>query len=600
MNVAELIADRRATTLTLPNGQIAWVAAERLPAIKVLFPNQLLDPVIAVPSGVRTAWETADARVAVLRGWLEVCGPITAAELADQTTFTESQVSAALEALEGEGVVLRGSFREKRGESNTDRPDARDAELTSRPSPLAPPPEWCHRRLLARIHRLTIEGLRRLIEPVDVSTYWRYLARRQGITGSDRRTGSNGLFEIIAMLQGLDLSAIAWERDILPARVENYRPEWLDELCLGGEVAWGRLYPPRVDPDKGKPMSGVTRVVPVSLFLRGDLPWLDAVGHVFNVPERKTGHVENVPHEMLNSSAEDLAALLRTRGAMFLTDLLRESRLLPAHLEDGLGELVSRGLVTADGFSGLRQLISDASRTSSRGANRGRPGLLRQRGVAGSVGRWSLWRESATLNAQPPALSSQEVIEQWAWQLLRRWGVMFKDLLARESGAPSWWELLQVYRRLEARGEIRGGRFISGVAGEQFSMSESIRQLRLLRDGSQIREPDSESQATGREFVLISAADPLNLVGVLDDQPRVPSTAAHRLVYLDGRCVGTMIADEKLLSPSLSNECRPVVVELLERGSPGARPLAASKETPAVRGHASTSAPRSAMRTRAR
>ena len=341
-------------------------------------------------------------------------------------------------------------------------------------------------------------------------------------------------------------------------------------------------------------MSGVTRVVPVSLFLRGDLPWLDAPGRTPEAESREP-QITN-----LNSSAEDLAALLRTRGAMFLTDLLRESRLLPAHVEDGLGELVSRGMVTADGFSGLRQLISDASRTSSRGANRGRPGLLRQRGVMGSAGRWSLWRDVSALSPLPAALRRDEVVEQWAWQLLRRWGVMFKDLLVRESGAPSWWELLQVYRRLEARGEIRGGRFISGVAGEQFSMSESIRQLRLLRDGSQDREPDSESQATRGEFVLISAADPLNLVGILDNQPRVPSSASHRLVYLDGHCVGTLIADEKWLSLTLSNECRPIVIELLERGRPGTRPGEASKETPAVRSHAATPASRSAMRTRAR
>ena len=644
---AELMTDLRATRLTLPNGQTAWVAAERLPAIKVLFPNQVIDPVIEAPTGVRTEWETTDARTAVLRGWLEVCGPITAVELAEQTTFTESQVSATLEALEGEGVVLRGVFRslecggstppsiqsatESDRTKNVDRHDQAESNFVSQPphsmeGGVGAPSiwvtphsrvEWCHRRLLARIHRLTIEGLRRLIEPVDVSTYWRYLARRQGITGTDRRAGSNGLFEIVAMLQGLDLPAIAWERDILPARVDNYRPEWLDELCLGGEVAWGRLYPPRVDPDKGKPMSGVTRVVPVSLFLRGDLPWLDAVGQVSNLSEAKSGQVENLPHKQLSSSSEDLAALLRTRGAMFLTDLLRESRLLPAHVEDGLGELVSRGLVTADGFSGLRQLISDASRTSSRGASRGRPGLLRQRGVMGSAGRWSLWRDVPALGAgllTPPlerpqvsrssdlrqlaetpiretcgpasggvgrpapsaALRRDEVVEQWAWQLLRRWGVMFKDLLARESSAPSWWELLQVYRRLEARGEIRGGRFISGVAGEQFSMSESIRQLRLLRDRSQGSAPDSESQAAGREFILVSAADPLNLVGVLDDQPRVPSVASHRLVYLDGRCVGTKIADDAWLSPTLTAEVRSRVEDLLQRGKAGCEPPTAA------------------------
>ncbi len=534
--VAELIADCRATTFALPNGQAAWVAAERLPAIKVLFPDAAIDPSIHAPPGVRTEWETTDARIGILRGWLEFCGPITATELAEQTTFSESQVSATLEALEGEGVVLRGTFRSL--ECDVSAPHAKV--------------EWCHRRLLARIHRLTIEGLRRAIEPVDVSTFWRYLARRQGITGVDKRAGSNGVFEVVAMLQGLDLPAVAWERDILAARVENYRPEWLDELCLGGEVAWGRLYPPRVDPDKSRPMAGVTRVVPVSLFLRGDLPWLDADG----VPSFEF----RVPSELqLSSSAEDIGELLRTRGAMFLADLLRESRLLPAHVEDGLGELVSRGVVTADGFSGLRQLISDASRTSSsRGASRRRPGLLRQRSAMGAAGRWSVWRDSATLNAQPSALSRSEVVEQWAWQLLRRWGVMFKDLLARESGAPSWWELLQVYRRLEARGEIRGGRFIVGVAGEQFSMSESIRQLRLLRDG----EPQ-------HELILISAADPLNLVGILDAQPRVPSVASHRMVYLDGRCVGTLIAEEKWLAPSLQDEFQSLVAELLERGRSG-------------------------------
>ncbi len=585
---AELATDCRATTLTLPNGQTAWVAAERLPAIKALFPVAAIDPQIEAPPGVRTEWETTDARVSILRGWLEVCGPITATELAEQTTFSESQVFATLEALEGEGVVLRGTFRGSdewrvaSGELKSETAAESSPELATRHSPLATPPEWCHRRLLARIHRLTIEGLRRLIEPVDVSTFWRYLARRQGITGADKRAGSNGVFEVIAMLQGLDLPAVAWERDVLPARVENYRPEWLDELCLGGEVAWGRLYPPRVDPDKSKPLAGVTRVVPVSLFLRGDLPWLDDVGQVSNLPERKSGQVENLPHKQLSSSAEDLASLLRTRGAMFLSDLLRESRLLPAHVEDGLGELVSRGLVTADGFSGLRQLISDASRSSSsRGASRRRPGLLRQRGALGASGRWSVWRagcgewgvgseELQASSTQPAAISNSplptphsplsrpEVVEQWAWQLLRRWGVMFKDLLARESGAPSWWELLQVYRRLEARGEIRGGRFISGVAGEQFSMSESIRQLRLLRD--------SETQG---ELILISAADPLNLVGILDDQPRVPSVASHRMVYFDGRCVGTLIAEEKWFAPSLKVELHPLVAELLERGRPG-------------------------------
>lgn len=565
----ELAGDGRAATLILSNGQPAWVSAERLPAVRVLFPNSTIEPQMEVPPGVRTDWETTEARVALLRGWIETCGPITSQELAEQTAFSESQVFAALEALEGEGVVLRGQFRTLECgvsaslstldvEAKETTPDEKTNAIRSGDESPHSKVEWCHRRLLARIHRLTIEGLRRLIEPVDISTYWRYLARRQGLLASEKRAGSNGVFEVIAMLQGLDIPAVAWERDIFPARVADYRPEWLDELCLGGEVGWGRLYPPRLDPEKGKPIASVTRVVPVSLFLRGDLPWLDAMQSVQS-PASVESPTGDSTAEQLSSMAEDLASLLRARGAMFLADLLRGSRLLPAHVEDGLGELVSRGLVTADGFAGLRQLISDLSRSpSSRGANRRRPGLLRQRATMGSAGRWSLWRDASTSNSQPAALSRGEIVEQWAWQLLRRWGVVFKDLLIRESGAPSWWELLQVYRRLEARGEIRGGRFISGVAGEQFSMSESIRQLRLLRDNGQ-----------QQEFVLISAADPLNLIGILDDQPRVPSVASHRLVYLDGRCVGAMVAEEKRVAASLRDDLKPLVAELLEHGKIG-------------------------------
>ncbi len=403
-----------------------------------------------------------------------------------------------------------------------------------------------------------------MIEPVDVATYWRYLARRQGVLTAERRAGVNGVFEIVSMLQGLDLPAVAWERDILPARVTNYRPEWLDELCLGGEVGWGRLYPPRVNPDKSKPLASVTRVVPVSLFLRSDWPWLQSA-------------VETSEREWLSSTAADLADMLRVRGAMFLTDLLRASRLLPAHLEDGLGELVSRGLLTADGFAGLRQLIREKeSSTGSMGAGWRRPGLIRQRAPLGSAGRWALSRiwcdatvgrianpseDSAVAKADGLAIGptdTNEIVEQWAWQLLRRWGVVFRDLLARETGAPAWFELLQVYRRLEARGEIRGGRFVAGVAGEQFSMSETIRQLRLLRDnGSQ------------RELILISAADPLNLVGILDDRPRVPSIASHRLVYLNGRCVATQIAEQLTLAPDVPAELEPTIRDLLEHGRPG-------------------------------
>jgi ATP-dependent Lhr-like helicase len=372
------------------------------------------------------------------------------------------------------------------------------------------------------------------------------------------------VFETIGMLQGLDLPAVAWERDLFAARVENYRPEWLDELCLTGEVGWGRLVPTKRLPDKARPMASLTRVVPLSIFLRSDLDWLQS--------GTEAGEVST-----LSTPAQDVLTLLQQQGAMFAADLMAALRLLPDQLNDVLGELVSQGLVTADGFAGLRALLS--ARTQ-----RTEPSLpakfVRRRMPLAGAGRWALWRRSTSDEGEtsrgakrgmsalrggpkdgsphPPCppllrggersegelaaqLAAKTVVENWAWQLLRRWGVVFRDLLEREPGAPRWFELLQVYRRLEARGEIRGGRFITGVAGEQFAIGDTVRQLRSLRDSG-----------PARELVVISAADPLNLAGILTPHERVPSIASNRLAYLDGRPVAALIANEVryLIEPS--------------------------------------------------
>jgi len=528
----ELEQSGRAATVELPDGRAAWVSAERFPAVAAAFPQASPRPPLTVPATVRHDWDEIEARVTLVRGLIETCGPATSAEVARRLALEVNQVDAALEALEGEGVVLRGHFRppapsEAKNEATEPESVAPADEIAERAEQSAPeaaaisdawsqraaaPLEWCHRRLLARIHRLTLEGLRRQIEPVGVDVFLKFLARHHGLLPQERRSGPNGVFETVAMLQGIDIPVACWERDILPGRVKAYQPGWLDELCLAGEVGWGRLFPSKQNPDRGRGMAGLTRVAPVSIFLRGDVAWLA----VFRP--------KNGDDDRLSGTAQHVLELLRERGALFAADLANEARLIPAQLDDALGELVTRGLVTADGFGGLRQLIDEKSGAASR-SRRIRPGLKRKRTAAGA-GRWSLWR--------PPIDDGDDEthrnhVEQWAWQLLRRWGVMFRDLLVREPGAPGWFDLLQIYRRLEARGEIRGGRFIAGVAGEQFALGDTVRQLRQLRDEAAF------AGAPREEIVVVSAADPLNLVGILTDHPRVPSTASNRVAYVNGR-----------------------------------------------------------------
>jgi Lhr-like helicase len=505
----------------------------------------LLPPGFTVPPGVRTEWDAISARVATCRGWMEFCGPIAAAQLAVHLGWTESQTAAALEALEGEGTILRGQFRpsfpprppsavgEGRGEgafgiSPREEEKQKDT-LTPDPSPTeysgrGEKEEWCHRRLLARIHRLTLAGLRRQIEPVDVATFQRFLWQHHGLVGDERRTGTNGLFEVLAQLQGIDVPAVCWERDVLPARLAEYDPQWLDELCLTGETAWGRLFPPAMAPDKQR-ATGVTRVVPMSLFLRADLPWL-------------LSGAANTPVDALGSLAAEVWELLEQHGALFATDLLQNTRMLPTHLEDALGELIGRGLVTADTFAGLRSLIAERKDLLDRPTRRSGSSLARRRVVGTVTGRWSIWRRPRGVTAE---LSDADRLTAWAWQLIRRWGVVFRDLLGREDGAPRWWELVSIFRRLEARGELRGGRFITGVAGEQFALETSLQQLRALRDAD--KQPD---------LVTINAADPLNLIGIITAPPRIPAQAQNRVAYLRGQPVAALQGGEYLALQSLS------------------------------------------------
>lgn len=528
----QLVREERATRFERPDGRGAWASAERWPAVVAVFPEAMADPPIEVPSTVKQEWDSVEARLGMIRGLLEVSGPVTTAQIADELSLTGSQVDAALHALEGEGTVLRGQFT-----------PTQSTEQANEEKPV----EWCHRRILARVHRETVAGLRRQIEPVGVDVFIRFLARHHGLHKDSKRAGSNGVFEVVGQLQGWDIPAIAWERDVLPLRVEGYRPQWLDELCLSGELTWGRLFPPKKTGKRSRPMNSMTRSIPVGLLLREDANWLRAGRPDWG-------------DEPLSSPAEHVLEVLEKNGAMFASDLADATQMLPAQLPDVLGELVSRGRVSADGFSGLRQLIQGTQMVSRRAI---RQRLERQR-TNQSAGRWSLWSVGmANVELSPP-----EITEQWAWQLLRRWGVMFRDLLSREPGAPRWFELLQIYRRLEARGEIRGGRFIAGVSGEQFALGETVRQLRHLRD----QEPPGE-------YLVISAADPLNLVGILTDHPRVPAFASNRVLYRDGVALAWRRSQTVELFEDLSHP-PPVVLSLLHGKLGLHQPFA--QETPTV------------------
>lgn len=523
----ELEATGRATTVqpVEPTAVPSWVATERLPAALTAFPEATHAPPVNVPAGVQQEWESTEARTAIIRGLMDTCGPLSVAEIANLAGMTASQTEAALYALEGEGSAMQGYFRVKdpdwnQSAENSDHETATDTDK--------PPKEWCHRRLLARIHRLTLQGLRAQVQPVDASVFIRYLSHLHGLAGDEKRTGTNGLFEVLSMLQGIDIPAICWERDILPARLANFQSSQLDELCFTGEIGWGRLYPPKRSPDQGKSMTGITRNAPVSFFLREDIPWLTCFNPVQNETETE--------ESCLSSPAQEVQELLTQRGALFATDLMTATESLPSQIADSLGELIARGLVTSDSFSGMRQFTQDRSTQKRRSSRKTRIGLVRKRSTPNNTGRWSIWRRESEAPVEERSLQHYEYVEQWAWQLLRRWGVVFRDLLIRESGAPRWFELLQVYRRLEARGEIRGGRFVTGVAGEQFAMSGTIQELRKLRD-----EPG------GDELVILSAADPLNLVGILTRDSRVPSTAHNRLAYWNGNLIAYAKSDELFL-----------------------------------------------------
>ena len=480
-----------------------------------------------------------------MREWLECLGPATAAELADRLGLTRSTVQLALVTLEAGGAILRGSFP-RRGRSCPHRQDPlRPRALRPQPHPVGrvldstgqpdPDTEWCERRILARIHRLTIGRLRREIEPASTTEFIRFLLHWQHLEPGTQLHGREGLLKVLQQLQGLELPATAWERDILPKRIAGYRPEDLEALCLSGTVAWGRLRfspPPSSAPED--PSSGAIqtrtkpgRSAPLAFFTRQDSFWL---------LESRPLLLQDIPG--LSPVALEVANALRQWGACFLSDISRSTGRLAAEVEDGLWELVSRGLVTGDGMAGLRVLLLPNQKRRGpehrlrviRGGNA--PGRLLP------LGRWSLLQpqrphlpdpapsdgpppDESVSRMTPPPEDHDEFAIRMAHQLLHRYGIVIRELMTREPHAPRWRVLLSIYRRMEARGEIRGGRFVSGFMGEQFALPEAVDTLRALRRG----------RASGGDTVLVPAADPLNLVGILTPGGRV-SPFSHQWIAI--------------------------------------------------------------------
>ncbi|HXO92552.1 MAG TPA: hypothetical protein VN825_00365, partial [Candidatus Acidoferrum sp.] len=501
--ISTLVAENRATRIlvSLERGDPAtfYVAAERLPMLRAIYPNAVCDPELVLPDSMHgKTWERAHAICELIRGRLEVCGPITVRDLADTVVLQQSEIDAALLGLEAEGFVLRGKFH----------PDAAEQE-------------WCDRRLLARIHRLTVDRLRAEIQPVSVHDFYRFLFAWQRADQEHRVEGLEGLQSVLEQLDGCELPLAAWESAVLPARVADYDPEWLDRLCFSGRVGWGRLSAPQ---NSNARASAPLRTSPIALYLRENLTdWLALT--------QRTSAIE------LSVTSQAEFEALQNGGALFFSELVHRSGLLPSQVEEALSQLAALGLVTSDSFDGLRALLVPSNKRPTFGRNTAK---RRRRTNLASIefaGRWSLLPTNsgflADMGASNGAGPREAAIEKFARVLLRRYGVIFRRLLERASFSVTWYELGRIYRRLEARGEIRGGYFVGGVSGEQFALPEAIGLLRAIRKSS-----------TNRELITLSAADPLNLQGVLTPGARIPAFTANRILFRDGLPIAALESGE--------------------------------------------------------
>ncbi|HLL19535.1 MAG TPA: crosslink repair DNA glycosylase YcaQ family protein, partial [Rubrivivax sp.] len=499
--LAQLAADGRATQLLLPGATSGlWVAAERLTSAQAVYGSAALHPVIAAPAPATPAPVAADALRDLLRSRLGASGPSTTTSLTDQLQLSPASVEAALAALGNEGTVFEGRITPGLDEN-----------------------EWCERHLLARIHRYTLNRLRREIEPVEPRDFVRFVFEWQHVAAASRVSGPEALPAVLGQLEGFEAPAALWEAEILPARVQDYQPAWLDELCTAGRTVWARLRPATSGSTAASstgPGGSSLRSTPVLLLPRRTLPsW------------RQVAVEDQTQSSPPSARAQRVLDHLEQHGASFFDEMATGARLLRVELEDALAELVARGRAHCDSYAGLRALLLPAAKRAAASRSRRR--------VAGfgieDAGRWTAVRSPANIGATDvasPGTAQQELLEQVAHTLLRRWGVVFWRLLEREAAwLPPWRDLVRVYRRLEARGDIRGGRFIAGLSGEQFALPDAIGALRQVRR----QQPDEA-------LVCLSASDPVNLLGSVLPGARVPRVAGARVLFQGGMALATLVA----------------------------------------------------------
>jgi ATP-dependent Lhr-like helicase len=508
--VKELVASNRATQFRFGK-KTFWAAAERLSMLQTIYPQARLEPELIVPELVRgQTFERADAIRELLRGQMEVAGPVTAGQLADKLGLSRSEIDAALLALEAEGFILRGKFH----------PDAIEQE-------------WCDRRLLARIHRLTIDRLRAEIQPVSPQDFYRFLLVWQRVDREHRAEGAEGLQSVLEQLDGCDLPLAAWESAVLASRVTEYDPEWLDRLCVSGRVGWGRLSSPQNPRVRA---FAPLRTSPVALYQRENLDdWL-------RLAQANSG-VD------LSAETQTVFDALTGGGALFFTEIVRRAGLLPSQVEEALSQLAALGFVTSDSFDGVRALLVPSDKRPTFGRNEGKRRRKTNLASIEFAGRWSLLRTQLGSDSSGSCRSAlpdsrDAAMEKLARVLLRRYGVVFRRLLDRENFAVTWYELGRIYRRWEARGEIRGGYFVGGISGEQFALPEAIGLLRSIRKA-----------LSNGELITLSAADPLNLQGILTPGPRIAALTSNRILFHDGLPIAALEAGEvrKLSDPSVSD-----------------------------------------------
>ncbi|MBZ5704575.1 MAG: DEAD/DEAH box helicase [Acidobacteriia bacterium] len=483
----ERLVEQRRAAVAIRLGHRYWVAAERAQAFSSLFPEATLEPGVPVVSNGTLSAD--DVLLSAVTGWMSHLGPMTAAQLAELLRLPEPEIDKALLRMEASGAILRGQFTSAAERTGVSAPHQQ---------------EWCERRLLARIHRLTVATLRKQIEPVTAAQFMRWLLRWQHVAPGTQVQGERATLDVLRQLQGFEIPANAWERQVLGRRIANYDPKWLDQLCLTGAVGWGRLSPHPAtleDSAAGKRRVIPTSVAPITFFVREEADWMTPHNPAADQPEARC----------LSHGARQVLDFLRQRGASFFADIVRGTDKLKAEVETSLWELVAAGVVTADGFDNLRSLI-DPKRRAGQGS--GRSARPRH-----SSGRWALLFTDQ-------AVERNRAVEATCWMLLKRYGVVFRDLMVRETNLPKWRELQMAFRRLEDRGEIRGGRFVDGFLGEQFALPVAVESLRASR----------KLPVTG-EIIILSAADPLNLVGILVPGERVPAISGKIVTFRDGVAV---------------------------------------------------------------